>query len=113
MKGTPRSLLTPARRVATIIHLCVIVLAGYGALSAKLAGAEPASGKPPRDDPEVKKLAKEVASLGWLAFAGKSGNGDYDLYLCRPDGSQLRNITQTPQWNEFCVRLFPDGKSFV
>lgn len=113
MKGTPRSLVTPARRVATITHLCVIVLAGYGALSAELAGAEPGSGKPPRDDPEMKKLAKEVAGLGWLAFAGKSGNGDYDLYLCRPDGSQLRNITQTPQWNEFCVRFSPDGKRIL
>jgi len=89
------------------------MLACCGAFLAELRGAEAALERPLRDDPEVKKLANEVATLGWLAFAGKSGNGDYDLYLCRPDGSQLRNITQTPDWNEFYVRFSPDGKRIL
>jgi len=64
-------------------------------------------------DPAAEQLSREVARLGWIAFAGKSDQGDYDLYLCRPDGSALRNITQTPEFNEFCVRFSTDGKRML
>jgi Tol biopolymer transport system component len=75
--------------------------------------AEPIPGGTPSDDPAVRKLAKEVANLGWLVFAGKSGKGDYDLFLCHPDGSHLLNITQTSEWNEFYVRFSPNGKRIL
>jgi Tol biopolymer transport system component len=63
--------------------------------------------------PEVAKLAKEVATLGWIAFAAKSEKGDYDLFIARPDGSHLKNITNTPESSEFGVRFSPDGKQML
>lgn len=91
-----------------------IAVAVFGAASwmAQAADSTSAAAKPFRDA-AVDKLAKEVATLGWIAFAGKSDQGDYDLYLCRPDGSQLRNITKTPDLNEFCVRFSADGKKLL
>jgi Tol biopolymer transport system component len=65
------------------------------------------------DDPEAQKLAREVSNLGWLVFTGMSEAGDYDLFVCRPDGSKLRNITKTPQYNENNVRFSPDGKQIL
>ncbi len=45
-----------------------------------------------RDD-AVRRLAEEVRSKGWIVFCARSEKGDWDLFLCRPDGSSLRNIT--------------------
>jgi hypothetical protein len=67
----------------------------------------------PPEDAAVAQLAREVAGLGWLVFAGKSDQGDYDLFLCRPDGSKLRAITRTREFNEFNVRFSPDGRRIL
>ena len=64
----------------------------------------------PRTSRRWRKLASEVAARGWIVFAGRSAGGDYDLFLCRPDGSNLRNITNTPDFSEYGGRFSPDGK---
>ncbi len=58
-------------------------------------------------------LAKEVAARGWILFSAKTAAGDYDLYLSRPDGTARRNVTQTPNANEFGGRFSPDGKRML
>ena len=67
----------------------------------------------PVSDPRVATLAKEVASRGWILFSTKTYQGDYDLFVCRPDGSAQRSITQTPNANEFGGRFSPDGKRML
>jgi len=58
-------------------------------------------------------LATEVANRGWILFATKTGQGDYDLFLSRPDGSSRRNLTQSPDANEFGGRFSPDSKRML
>ena len=48
------------------------------------------------DSSEVAKLAAEVRGMGWIVCATISTRGDWDLYLMRPDGSERRAMTQTP-----------------
>ncbi len=55
------------------------------------------------------KLAEEVRSRGWIVFATHSPRGDWDLFLMRPDGSERRNLTQTPDWNEAWPQFSRDG----
>ena len=50
--------------------------------------------------PEVALLAAEVRGMGWIVFPARSEQGDWDLFLMRPDGSQRRALTQTPDWSE-------------
>jgi len=66
-------------------------------------------------DPAVERLRREVSGLGWIVFTGRSGGSgsDLDLFVMRPDGSQLRNITSTPKSDEFSVRVSPDGKRIL
>ncbi len=64
-------------------------------------------------DPRVKALAAEVRDLGWIAFGARTSNGDWDLFLMRPDGSQLRDITNTPEYSEAAPRFSPDGKKLL
>jgi Tol biopolymer transport system component len=59
------------------------------------------------------ELADEVAQRGWILFSAKTAQGDYDLFLCRPDGSSKRNLTRTPDANEFGGRFSPDGKRML
>jgi hypothetical protein len=97
-------------------------------LGALLAAAAMPSG-PARaeagDDAAVKALGKEVASKGWLVFAARpedveagqvarsGARGQLDLYLARPDGSKLRNITNTPNQHELGPRFSPDGTKLL
>jgi hypothetical protein len=39
--------------------------------------------------------------------------GDWDLFLCRPDGSDLRNISSTPQYNEAAPQFSRDGRRLL
>jgi Tol biopolymer transport system component len=85
-----------------------------GAGLALLVGcAMPLFAQSPVSDPGAAALAKEVASRGWILFSTKTEQGDYDLFLCRPDGSARRNLTQTPEANEFGGRFSPDGKRML
>lgn len=77
----------------------------YGSLLvwlAPLAGAADPS-------PEVAQLAAEVRGMGWVIFAARSEQGDWDLFLMRPDGSQSRALTRTPEWHEAAPQFSRDG----
>jgi Tol biopolymer transport system component len=64
-------------------------------------------------DPQTSKLAKEVAGKGWIVYSGKTAGGDWDVFVMRPDGSQKRNISNTPDFNEIGVRVSPDGSKLL
>ncbi|MCX6929824.1 MAG: hypothetical protein NT154_42405 [Verrucomicrobia bacterium] len=82
-------------------------------LALLVSGIMPAFAQSPAADPGAAVLTKEVASLGWILFSAKTAQGDYDLFLSRPDGSARRNLTQTPGANEFGGRFSPDGKRML
>ena len=67
------------------------------------------AGPPAADSGAVRKLADEVRGEGWIAFSAPSEKGDWEVYLCRPDGSERRNITNTPDSNEFAPQFSRDG----
>ena len=62
---------------------------------------------------DTSSLAAEVRDLGWIAFAARSDAGDWDLFLMRPDGSQRRALTQTPQWHEAAPQFSHDGRKLL
>ena len=66
-----------------------------------------------RRHPGLKKLQKEVAKKGWIIFSAKSSQADWDLFVMRPDGSRLRQLTNTREWSEVSPRYSPDGKSVL
>lgn len=63
--------------------------------------------------PEIATLANEVRGKGWIVFPARSEQGDWDLFLMRPDGSQRRALTQTPEWNEAAPQFSRDGKRLL
>jgi Tol biopolymer transport system component len=63
--------------------------------------------------PEIAQLANEVRGKGWVVFPARSEQGDWDLFLMRPDGSQRRALTQTPEWNEAAPQFSRDGKRLL
>ena len=64
-------------------------------------------------DPRAAGLAREVRNLGWIAFGARTEKGDWDLFAMRPDGSQRRNLTNTPDYNEAAPRFSPDGRRLM
>src|SRR3982751_4723900 len=64
-------------------------------------------------EPRVAALAKEVRTLGWVMFSAPTEAGDWDLFVMRPDGSRLRNVTNTPDVSEMGVRFSPDSKRIL
>lgn len=74
-----------------------------------LLGGSTASG----GDESVARLADEVRGKGWLAFSARSEAGDWDLFVCRPDGSALRNITRTPDVHEIAPQFSRDGAQLL
>jgi len=81
--------------------------AAVSAPSASASAASPAAA----DDSAA--LARELHEKGWLAFSAESDQGDYDLFLMRPDGSDRRRLTRTREFNEAGVRFSPDGKRLL
>lgn len=75
------------------------IFAVFAASQGRGQSAEPGAGD------AAKQLAEEVHSKGWIAFSARSENGDWDLFLCRPDGAGLRNLTRTPDYNEAAPQL--------
>ena len=59
------------------------------------------------------QLAAEVQSKGWIAYGARSPNGDWDLFLCRPDGSSVRPLTRTPASSEFAPQFSRDGRKLL
>ena len=64
-------------------------------------------------DSRTAKLAKEVATKGWIVYSGKTAGGDWDIFVMRPDGSHKRNISNTPNFNEMGARVSPDGTKLL
>lgn len=64
-------------------------------------------------DPGAAQLAREVAGKGWIVYSAHTEKGDWDLFLSRPDGTHVRNITNTPDSNEVGGRFSPDGKRLL
>jgi Tol biopolymer transport system component len=58
---------------------------------------------------DIEALRDEVRGKGWIAFSARSDKGDYDLFLMRPDGSSLTNITRTPDFSEAYPLFSRDG----
>jgi len=58
-------------------------------------------------------LGKEVHGKGWIVYGAKSPQGDWDLFVMRPDGSDVRNLTRTPDYHEGLPRYSPDGKRLL
>ncbi|MCI0534439.1 MAG: hypothetical protein L0Z50_04360 [Verrucomicrobiales bacterium] len=71
-----------------------------------LAGAD-------EDLSEVVRLADEIRGKGWIVFPARSEQGDWDLFLMRPDGSKRRALTQTPEWNEAAPQFSRDGSRLL
>lgn len=63
--------------------------------------------------PAAMALAKEVRGMGWIAFGARTGTGDWDLFVMRPDGAGPRNFTNTPDNNEASPRFSPDGRKVL
>jgi Tol biopolymer transport system component len=91
-----------------VLLVAVAFLAGSQAVR---AGLKPAP--TPGDDAAVQKLADEVRGKGWLAFCARAEAGDWDVFLCRPDGSNRRNVTNTPQYNEAAPQFSRDGRRLL
>jgi len=64
-------------------------------------------------DPRVVELAREVHGKGWVVYGARTAAGDWDLFLMRPDGSDVRNITNAPTFNEAAPRFSPDGRRLL
>ncbi|MHC4674153.1 MAG: TolB family protein [Planctomycetota bacterium] len=64
-------------------------------------------------DKRVAQLAKEVGKKGWIAYSSRAENGTWDLFISRPDGSQRRNITNTPDFEETAPLFSPDNKKML
>ena len=65
------------------------------------------------NSPDSRVFAQEVANKGWILFSARTPLGDYDLFLCRPDGSAQRNLTCTTEWSEYGGRFSPDSKRLL
>src|SRR5205823_2871837 len=61
----------------------------------------------------VARLAEEVRTKGWVIYSARSEAGDWDLFVCRPDGSAVRNITRTPEFNEAAPQFARDGRKLL
>jgi len=46
-------------------------------------------------------------------FSAKTDQGDWDLFLMRPDGAERRQLTDTREFNEAGPRFSPDGKRLL
>jgi Tol biopolymer transport system component len=100
-----------SRTVITKIACACVLLTGCSRRSETATKAgNPAEA---RRSPAALALAREVSGLGWIAFGARTENGDWDLFVMRPDGSERRNITNTPGYNEAAPRFSPDGHKLL
>jgi Tol biopolymer transport system component len=76
-------------------------------------GKTNAATAPVGEDNSVRLLSEEVHDKGWIVFCARSDKGDWDLFLCRPDGDALHNITRTPEYNEAAPQFSRDGRRLL
>jgi Tol biopolymer transport system component len=116
------------------ILTCVIIACVASSSGLAQAGSSQPSVK--NDDPRVAELAREVCKKGWIIYAARipkelylakrlqNGNSksnpapeeaqsDWDLFIMRPDGTNIHNITNTPTFNEGLPRFSPDSKRIL
>ncbi len=65
-----------------------------------------------QNDPAA-DLAKEIKNKGWLIYGARGTGGSWDLFVSRPDGSEKRTITNTPDYEEAAPRVAPDGNRML
>jgi len=95
----------------TLRDILEVVLVLAIAVTAK--GQIPRTASPIGEFNTVERLADEVRVKGWIVFCARSDKGDWDLFLCRPDGSRLLNITNTFQYNEAAPQFSRDGRRLL
>lgn len=88
-----------------VVWIAILVI---GVMACSVGRAEE-----PRRDERVEQLAEEVGAKGWIAYSARSDNGGWDLFLSRPDGSEKRNITNTPDYEEAAPMFSGDGKKLL
>ena len=88
-------------------------LVRFAVVAFVLAGAGTVRAESASSDPRVAALAREVRHKGWLVYGARSENGSWDLFMSRPDGSQRRNITNTPHFEEAAPRFSPDSTKLL
>lgn len=76
-------------------------------LAAAGTAASPPGATPDRD---TAALQREIAGKGWIVYSAITERGDWDLFRSRPDGSERRNLTRTPETHEVGGRFSPDGR---
>jgi len=64
-------------------------------------------------DEAVSRLAEEVRASGRIVYCARSEQGDWDLFTCRPDGTAVRTITRTPEFNEAAPQMSRDGRRLL
>jgi Tol biopolymer transport system component len=94
-------------RVANLAVLAVSVLQSAG------GSPEQKESLPGPRGESASRLAEEVRNKGWIVFAARSEVGDWDLFVCRPDGTAVRNITRTPEFNEAAPQFSRDGRRLL
>jgi Tol biopolymer transport system component len=82
----------------------LVAVSAFGFLIASARGEESQA---------VSALAAEVHARGWIVYPARSEKGDWDLFLIRPDGSERRALTTTPQWNEAWPQYSRDGSRLL
>jgi Tol biopolymer transport system component len=88
--------------------LCMMLI-GIACGAEQQAASAPATTADSRTD----ALAREVRTKGWIMYGGMTSKGDMDLFLMRPDGSERRNVTNTPEYHEGAPRFSPDGRRVI
>ena len=96
--------------VARLACACVVLTGCSRRSGTGTKASEPSEA---RRSPEAVALAKEVSGLGWIVFGARTEKGDWDLFVMRPDGSERRNITNTPDYNEAAPRFSPNGRKLL
>ncbi len=93
-----------------LVVACVVVVACKAASAQQQAQPflQSVSG-----EASAQTLAEEVRDKGRLLFCARSDAGDWDLFVCRPDGSDLHNVTRTPQYNEAAPQFSRDGRRLL
>ena len=62
---------------------------------------------------ETARLAAEVRTLGWVAYSARSPKGDWEIYAMRPDGADVRNLSNSPDTEDFYPLFSRDGRQLL
>jgi len=73
----------------------------------------PVTAAGPVPDARTAELAEEVRNKGWIAYCARGENGTWDLFVSRPDGSDKKNLTNTPDYEEAAPRFTIDGSKML